>query len=501
MHSKDAVSDRRRARLNTARALVIVTGLLGVACGDDEGVETGTTDGMTGAAEATGASADTTSADASTTDEGTSTTGTTGTTEEPTTGSIDTDTDAWPEGPALYPADRALSPVTPYVADNLRSIAAQTPMAENVFAKVGASSTVSPHFMRCFDGEDIDFDGHDARAQLWETIDYFSSEILLDGETSFGRETLAAEVGWPAFKVLQGEPSPLQQEVDAISPRYAVVHYGTNDIGWQNLHGFGGDMLTIVDTLVDQGVIPLLTTILARGDNPEADAVVPRYNAVIRAVAQARQIPLIDLYLETAGLPGQGLAGDGLHPSVYAPEGVPKSCVFTEDGLAAGHSIRNLITLQTLDRMRQVVALEVDALDPTQAGLSGEGSLDDPFVIEEFPFSDLRDTASEGFGELDQYTGCDADQDESGREFLYRVELSAPATLWAAVFDRGGVDIDIHLLDESASEAGCIARDDLAIEEALDPGVYYLALDTFVSGDGANAGEYFVVVDVSPEDG
>ncbi len=495
MHGKDAVIGRTSAWLGVA----IVVGLAG-ACSDDGELEAGTSDGLTSAGDTTGEGVTSSSgADESTTTTTTTTTGaTSGTTADPTTGGIDTDTDTWPEGPALYPADRALSPVTPYVADNLRSIAAQTPMAENVFAKLGASSTVSAHFMRCFDGDDIDFDGHDERAQLWETIDFFASEVLDGGATSFGRDTLAAEVGWPAFKVLQGDPSPLQQELDAISPRYAIVHYGTNDIGWQNLHGFGDDMLTIVDTLVDQGVIPLLTTILARGDNPEADAVVPRYNAVIRAVAQARQIPLIDLYHETAGLPGQGLADDGLHPSVYAPEGVPKSCVFTEDGLTAGHSIRNLITLQSLERMRQVVALEVDALDATAPGLAGEGSAADPFVIEDLPFSDLRDTASEGFSELDQYTGCGAEQDESGREFLYRVELSAPATLWAAVFDRGGVDIDVHLLDESASEAGCLARDDLEIEAALDPGVYYIALDTFVSGGGANSGEYFVVVDLIP---
>ncbi|MCB9754352.1 MAG: SGNH/GDSL hydrolase family protein [Myxococcales bacterium] len=404
----------------------------------------------------------------------------------------------WPDGPVLYPAARAHSPITPYVADNLRSIATVRPQSEGVFAKVGASSSVSSHYMRCFDGDDIDFAELPDQAELWDTVDFFGAQTLEGGESSFGRETLAAEVGWPAFKVLDGDPSRLQQEVDAIAPRYAVVHYGTNDIGWGDLHGFGDDMLTIVDTLTDQGVIPLLSTILRRGDSAAADARVPRYNAVIRAVAQARQVPLLDLFLETSPLPDHGLAGDGVHPSVYAPDGVARSCVFTPAGLAAGHPIRNLLTLQGLDRARRVVAEHAPSLDDVAPQLTGEGSRDDPFLIDPalLPFSDLRDTASEGFSELDHYSGCGADQDESGREFLYRVELAAPATLWAAVFDRGAVDIDVQLLDETASEAGCIARHDQELEVALPAGVYYLALDTYVGGSGAKAGEYFVVVDI-----
>ena len=64
------------------------------------------------------------------------------------------------------------------------------------------------------------------------------------------------------------------------------------------------------------------------------------------------------------------------------------------------------------------------------------------------------------------------------------------------------VDVDIHLLDASASEAGCLARADSRIELSLEPGVYHFALDTYVDGGGvALGGDYtFVVLACEPGD-
>ena len=60
-----------------------------------------------------------------------------------------------PMVPELYPDDRTLSPITPYVAANLRDIAALGPaLRDDVFAKVGTGSSVSSNFLHCLD------DGH-----------------------------------------------------------------------------------------------------------------------------------------------------------------------------------------------------------------------------------------------------------------------------------------------------------------------------------------------------
>jgi hypothetical protein len=96
---------------------------------------------------------------------------------------------------------------------------------------------------------------------------------------------------------------------------------------------------------------------------------------------------------------------------------------------------------------------------------------------------------------LDVYSGCGSLADESGPEQIYRLELTEPTPIRALVLDRAGVDVDIHLLDDSGSEAGCLARDDFMIERTLPAGVYYFALDTYVDGQGVElSGDYTFVL-------
>ena len=92
------------------------------------------------------------------------------------------------------------------------------------------------------------------------------------------------------------------------------------------------------------------------------------------------------------------------------------------------------------------------------------------------------------------YSGCGSGADESGPELLYEMTLAQPARVRAMVFDVGDVDVDIHLLDGSASEAGCLARGDTLVEMDLSPGTYHFSLDTYVSGGVEWVGEFLFVV-------
>ncbi|MCA9658805.1 MAG: SGNH/GDSL hydrolase family protein, partial [Myxococcales bacterium] len=248
---------------------------------DDSSGTTGDSDGTTGSATSTtGSATSTTTGSATSTTTGDATTGTTGGVEV--------------FAPEFYPSDRTHSPITPYVAASIAAIAEAAPRRDDVFSKIGASSTESVNFMYCFaDDAKIDLGGRD---HLWETIDTFRAEV--DQTTSFDRASLCAVKGWSTITAISGDPSPLQLEIDAADPRFAVVMYGTNDIQLGSAHNFGAAMLTLVETMTTQGVVPLLTTIQPRDDDPEADAEVPIYNAIIRAVAQAEQIPLIDFHRE-----------------------------------------------------------------------------------------------------------------------------------------------------------------------------------------------------------
>jgi hypothetical protein len=395
--------------------------------------------------------------------------------------------DAGPRGRVIYPTDRRHSPITEDLAAGLRAVRERGPdLSEDVFAKVGASATQSTSFLHCFAGSNVELDGRDA---LQPTIDHFLGGDA-DGTTPFDRESVTAIAGWHAGRALrETDPPPIEIEVETILPGFAVVMYGTNDVGIVSDETYGRNMLDLADYLLDRGVVPIFTSIMPRDDSTEADARVPLFNTIVRGIAQARGFPFVDFHRELVSLPDHGLSSDDVHPSRY-PMG---ACVFTEQGLAYGYNIRNLITIEALDRA--LAATEgVAAPDTGVDRIAGDGSPLAPFEIAALPFTDVRDTFFSAHRNLNEYTGCAAPQDESGPELLYRLELTRPTDVHAIVVSRAGVDVDVHLLDATASEAGCIERDHQELRAALDAGVYYLALDSFTSSDGEEAGEYLLVV-------
>ncbi len=401
--------------------------------------------------------------------------------------------------PILYPPGRTHSPITPSVVDNLRAIAALATAHEDVFAKVGDSHTVATGYMQCFNNASLDLAGF---TDLLDGIEHFANGDAA-GDDPYDRASLAALGGKTASWAISGSPSPVDQELAAISPRYATVMFGTNEIGSDNptlaqegirAASYGGNMMTLIEKIIEAGAIPIISAIPPRTD-VESDRMVPVFNAVARAIAQWKQVPFIDLELELRPLmdPKYGLASDGVHlqsPSAGA-------CVFTAAGLEYGNNVRNLATMETLDLLKGILFDNDPAPDSTAPTLAGTGDRNDPFVIDvtALPFGDVRNTAAGGFDLIDKYTGCSATQDESGTEFWYRIELTEPTKLRALVLDRGAVDIDVHVLDSTGEASGCIARDDTqVVTPVLAAGTYFVVLDTFVKTGVAQSGEYLFVL-------
>lgn len=386
------------------------------------------------------------------------------------------------EGPARYPNGALQSPMSKSVVDGLRAVLAASSGRDAVFAKVGDSNTVNTNFLNCFDGPDLWLGEHAAL----EASRVFFGETLVDGtDSSYDRISLAAAVGWSAGNVIAGSPSALEQEVQAITPAFAVVMLGTNETYAQGVEPFDKNLLTIVDRLLELGVVPLLSTIPPRGDSAEANDLVPEMNAVVRAIAQSRQVPLMDLWLPLHDLPEYGLAGDGIHLQVYVSGGA-KGCWLTPEGLALGMNQRNLLTLEALDRARRFL-IEGEPPEASPPPLAGAGTWRDPIVIDALPFVDGRDTSQSLVSEADLYS-CGA-QDEGGPEVVYRVVLDAPTTLRARVFDADSVDVDLQWLS-GPSGAECVARGDKVLDVTAEAGTYWLTADSFVSGGAALAGAY-----------
>lgn len=391
--------------------------------------------------------------------------------------------DAGPTGPRVYPYETRHSPIDPALANELRAVASAHPdRRDDVFAKVGDSITVSTAFLGCFTGGTVDLDGREA---LRASIDHFRVGDAA-GTDPFRRVSLAAGVGWSASRVRMGDPSPLDQELSALRPRFASLMYGTNDVGFVDVDAFGRNMTSIVDAMLAEGTLPILSSIPPRDDDAMADRRVPIFNGIVRALATSRGVPFVDLHRELVPLADHGLAGDGIHPQASMG-----GCVLTAAGLRAGTNVRNLLVLEALDRLRRVVVEGEDAIDTSTPRLDGTGTRDDPFVVDSLPFAAHLDTRTMGEALVARWDCSTAD--EGGSEVRYRFHLDARTSLSAVVSSGAGADLDVHVVPSGSARA-CIARDNRQVEIALDPGDYDLVIDTFRGASGALPGEGFVVL-------
>jgi hypothetical protein len=388
-----------------------------------------------------------------------------------------------PTGRVIYASGRPHSPLTEDLAEGLRTIAGRSGRTESVLSRVGDSITRSTSFLNCFAGSRVDLAG---RSELMATISHFGAGRV-GGENPFSRVSLAATDGWSASAALAA-PAPIDAELAAAHPGYASLMFGTNDVGFRSPDSYAADLLTLADRLIAAGAIPVLSSIPPRDDSASADARVPLFNAIVRGIAEGRGVPFVDLHAALLPLSSHGLSGDRVHPNVFSGGG----CVFTGEGLGYGYNQRNLLVIAALDRARRAVAGE-PAPDASAARIEGRGTLAEPFVARSFPFTDLRDTATDGTSRWPSYPACSA-ANEGGPEVLYRVEVPRAGRLRAFVFDRGTVDVDVHLLS-AAEAAACLGRNDVEVAIDASPGTYWVAVDSYVDGGGATrSGEYLLVI-------
>lgn len=128
-----------------------------------------------------------------------------------------------------------------------------------------------------------------------------------------------------------------------------------------------------------------------------------------------------------------------------------------------------------------------------------DGTAASPVVVSTFPFVDERDTSLSTSDLFDRCLGAAPDKGEKGPEIIYRLDLSSPGVVSAAVQDDAGVDIDLHFYT-ALNEMNCIARDDSMVELHVGCGSVWLVADSYTSASSGEdfPGPYTVTIDFEP---
>lgn len=227
----------------------------------------------------------------------------------------------------------------------------------NVFVRVGDSITISPNFLYDIGIGKVDLLSYGG---LGGVIEFYRAGTARNGN-SFVTTPIAAGAGWATEQLLTrgysfpevcGDDNPLVCEYRLTKPAVALILIGTNDSGSGTTDQFGANLRLIVETSIQMGVIPVLSTIPPKTMNDEQAQRAIAFNKVIRQTAQLYEVPLWDYYFSMEKLPNKGMDSDGLHPSV-PPDG--RVYRFSPENLQYGYTLRNLQALQVLDTLYRLV--------------------------------------------------------------------------------------------------------------------------------------------------
>lgn len=275
------------------------------------------------------------------------------------------------------PMPDVFAPITQNVADNVKNIVDNgLDRNPDVFAIVGDSNSsgggISSYYLgNCeypytVNGTDYGWVGvKDIRCypDLKDSLDFFLEGNVPGANTPFTRNSLAAYSGRTAAWAVTGSISPLQQEINAINPQYALIMFGSNDVygidadeTWL-LEEIVDDLMAIADACIAQGVVPIFKSAPNHSGYPEQMYILSQY---LKDACAERSLPFIDVYAATYPLPNHGQGTDGIH---FRYSQYNRMCVFNQATLAYGVNMHNLLTLQMLDYMYQIVEQDVPCID------------------------------------------------------------------------------------------------------------------------------------------
>jgi hypothetical protein len=266
---------------------------------------------------------------------------------------VETETPTPTAAPPSRVAVNGMSPaefiiMSPAVRDNIRAIFAQgQAIGRNpgVFSILGDSLIATPQSLAEWDKATYVLGDY---AYLQPTIDYYAG--------SFGRYGPSVRVGlhsWSVFdplwadkEVCLANEDVLDCEIRLNNPSIMLVFLGSNDSAPPG--GFKQNYKQIVETIIADGVVPVLATKADRFEGPDN-----ANNTAVRQVAEELQVPLLEFDLLANTLPGRGITTDNVHLTYLEP------LDYTSPGvMAAGYPVHNLAVLMILDEVRREISLQ-----------------------------------------------------------------------------------------------------------------------------------------------
>jgi hypothetical protein len=200
-------------------------------------------------------------------------------------------------------------------------------------------------------------------------VDFVVSGSQIEDANAFNRQNYATELGFSTVSALDptwaiadeclANETPLVCEYRVSNSAFALTMFGTNDVAILDAESYDYFLRTVVVETINQGVVPILYTFPIRADVPEEKSIT--FNKIIVSIANDYDLPLVNLYLALIDLPNYGVQlDDPLHLTL--PDNPDDVFAFNEETLQAGYTIRNLITLQSLD----IVLRGLDVLDKVE---------------------------------------------------------------------------------------------------------------------------------------
>ena len=195
-------------------------------------------------------------------------------------------------------------------------------------------------------------------AYLKPTVDFFAG----GGINSFSQKQQTAQSGNLTTTIIDpifADPrfcpgtAPLDCEINRTNPSIAIIYLGAADRQTIDHDTYYNAMRTIVDRLVANNVLPILTLMPTKAHPQRSELTGMEFNMIMLEIARQYDIPVINMWAAVRNLPENGMQNDLLH-FTYSGNAFLN---FAGDENLWGYTRWNLEVLKTLYALRQAAGV------------------------------------------------------------------------------------------------------------------------------------------------